>query len=272
MATRVPPGLLDGARSDVGGLSWIGYTTAHLVHLGQTSAVLEAGGSLVPVTHPATGLMPGGVCLGTATQFGRLRSILSGATDSRVAGWCGWAGGTRVDLGLSAAPAAAEAVDRLHVALALEPVPGPTWLVGQVRRLRASAPDIARLACRLDSRLDVAVSSVIGAGPGSTPTGDDVLVGVLAGLRLSDRGHAVRHLSSVVVRHLSGTTRTGAHFLLAATQNRFAEHVHHAARAVCDRASVVPVIAQCRGWGATSGIDLLSGLAAAIPNPQEEAA
>jgi len=108
------------------------------------------------------------------------------------------------------------------------------------------------------------VSLLIGAGPGTTPSGDDVIVGLLAGCALvGDRAtfalvaHTVRPL-------LTHTTVASRHYLSAAIDGRFGEHIHELAAAVTGHSSPTRAIARAKTWGSSSGIDALTGLLATL--------
>jgi hypothetical protein len=102
---------------------------------------------------------------------------------------------------------------------------------------------------------------LIGLGPGLTPSGDDVLVGIEAAL------HAVAHpsagflalaLSDVEER----TTVVAATFLRHAAAGEFAERVHTLLAALLgsDDEAIPAAIDRAVAWGASSGMDCLLGV------------
>jgi hypothetical protein len=115
------------------------------------------------------------------------------------------------------------------------------------------------------------LSAVVGRGPGLTPAGDDVLVGiaaVVASESAGSRGQA----ATAALRHsiraaLPGTTDVSAHMLRQACNGLIGRAIHELVsalvgsnvRGVRDRARRVV------GIGATSGADTCAGLLAAAP-------
>ena len=75
---------------------------------------------------------------------------------------------------------------------------------------------------------------LIGAGPGSTPAGDDVVVGVLAALRATGRDDAAAAIGRASCRLLDRTTSASRMYLSAAADGRFAERVHELVRGLGD--------------------------------------
>ncbi|MGB7983327.1 MAG: DUF2877 domain-containing protein [Candidatus Nanopelagicales bacterium] len=111
----------------------------------------------------------------------------------------------------------------------------------------------------------------MGAGPGATPAGDDVLIGILAGVQLAAGAGLVppaaqradRQVRRIVHMALDRTTAASAHDLAAALAGSFSEHLLHLAVALGDPQTVTPAYRAACIWGATSGIDLLHGLVGA---------
>ncbi len=239
-----------------------------MVHVGQ-SAVLLAGPDdrLLPVSTGVRGLVAGGVFLPLPDDFGAVR--LAAAT----------AGGDPVDLSgwRALPPAAVHGVDLRLTPQRLDDRAARAMLEGlsaagqdvdglvamDPRPLRALAPRLASAALRGDRRaLGVIASRLIGAGPGATPAGDDVVVGVLAGLRASDAGpNALAALACVVAPLLPRTTRASRHDLRAALEGEFSQHVHALVRAMGDVSLVPQALRAAHAWGATSGLDLAAGVA-----------
>ncbi len=108
------------------------------------------------------------------------------------------------------------------------------------------------------------VADLIGAGPGTTPTGDDMVVGSLAALAVLGRADAASALSATVAPRLAETTTTSRHYLAAAASGRFAEHVHHLLDGFVDGMPARTIIATASTWGASSGVDLLIGMTATL--------
>ena len=146
---------------------------------------------------------------------------------------------------------------------------------------REGAPTVAALAaaCRSLDRSDAVrqIDRLIGWGEGLTPAGDDVVVGLCAGLaalvgRAAPRGGFLDALATAVIARGARTTPIAAHYLRLAAQGHhteallqlrdalLAEHCPERVGLALDRALDI---------GATSGADtvtgLLSGLAAWLP-------
>ena len=139
-----------------------------------------------------------------------------------------------------------------------------------------AAPVMAALrdACR---RLDIDAASracerLIGWGEGLTPAGDDVLVGLLAGLDAFALGDARRlrfraALASAVVAGLPRTTPIAAHYLRLAAGGHYSEPLVDLRNALAcepDWQAVDMCLQRALDVGATSGADTVSGLLAAL--------
>jgi hypothetical protein len=105
-------------------------------------------------------------------------------------------------------------------------------------------------------------AELIGLGTGLTPSGDDYLTGLLAGLDAT--GHPARHaLATAIERGIPGrTTAVGAALLGHAVHGEFTERLHDvlAALAAGRPDSVAGPIERAMAYGATSGSDTLVGL------------
>ena len=115
--------------------------------------------------------------------------------------------------------------------------------------------------------LGVAVDSMVGAGPGLTPSGDDVLCGVLLALRLAGRIEAVDRLWGAVAPRVGATTSLSAALLREAADGYAVPPVVRLTAALAEEAEsrvVEALVAQVRAVGHTSGADLLAGLAGAL--------
>ena len=126
--------------------------------------------------------------------------------------------------------------------------------------------------------LPVPVGTLVGAGPGLTPSGDDVLCGVLLGLRLHPRGSlslAVRLWAAVQPR-LATTTSLSAALLTEAARGyavapvvRLTEALAGPAGDASGRAglrsrAVTEAVQAVLTIGHSSGADLLGGLAGCL--------
>lgn len=116
--------------------------------------------------------------------------------------------------------------------------------------------------------VDPVVRRLIGAGPGLTPAGDDVLVGLLAALyrggsAAASASAAFSCLSQTISRYLPRTTDVSAHYLRLATRGFFSEPLTRLIDAVVGDACVEEVhrrMSEVLSVGATSGADALHGV------------
>jgi hypothetical protein len=120
--------------------------------------------------------------------------------------------------------------------------------------------------------LEPAVARLVGAGPGLTPSGDDVLVGLLAALSRGGHGCpwaavASDRVGEIVLRYAHRTTDISAHYLRLAARGHVGEPLSDLldslvtglpAEALLDRASDVLSV------GASSGADALLGVLAGL--------
>lgn len=113
---------------------------------------------------------------------------------------------------------------------------------------------------RLTEDLADSVRKLVGCGVGSTPAGDDLLVGVCAALR--SRGYLVEAtlIASMACDIAHRTTRASRLYLRAAEEGRFAERVHLLAGSFTHQADVAKAMKSIQVWGASSGLDLATGM------------
>jgi hypothetical protein len=106
------------------------------------------------------------------------------------------------------------------------------------------------------------VRRLVGAGPGLTPSGDDVLCGVLLGLRLLGRARSLPRLWDAVGPRLPATTTVSAALLSEAVQGYAVPPVIDLGQALAadDAVGVRDAAARVLAVGHTSGADLLAGL------------
>jgi hypothetical protein len=125
--------------------------------------------------------------------------------------------------------------------------------------------DALRLALVTESTLSVlraAVRRLIGFGPGLTPSGDDVLCGLLVSLAYSaELSEQHSRLSSAVLESLDATSDLSGSALQVAVDGHCDEAVSDVLRSSGDSDMVrAQKIRRLLGVGATSGADLLTGL------------
>jgi Protein of unknown function (DUF2877) len=138
-------------------------------------------------------------------------------------------------------------------------------LPGRASPLRQVAHELAKAAAAGDDVRDD-VRALVGAGPGLTPSGDDVLCGVLLGLRLRGCAEAVERVWSEVAARLTTTTLLSAALLRGAADGYAVPAVVGLATALADgnHGEVERRVAEVLAIGHTSGSDLLAGLAGAL--------
>jgi hypothetical protein len=150
------------------------------------------------------------------------------------------------------------------------------------RAWTASSDLAATIAAALLERpagptLQGAVNRAVGNGPGLTPAGDDVLVGLLAGLSLAivghdqgdsdDRGVVVSRLARAWHETPSRTTDISRHLIDQASAGLFGAGVHALIRALAgtDARAVRSAADGLLATGASSGADTCVGVAACGP-------
>lgn len=224
-------------------------------HVGRRAVRFQASdGSVATVTAPGAGLSPLGVEVAVPAEFATIAETAAGLTGPVAL----TAHLDPVDLRLSARQTSTDAVAALQ---------GPleTWRVG----LDAEHARLHELGWRLgaaigdDAPIDGLVLGLVGAGPGATPTGDDVLVGLMAALVRTGEPRAAGRLASAVRPLLDRTTAVSRTLLLAAAEHEFAGYVHTLAGAAADRRLVPVALTQLAAVGATSGFDTALGFCSA---------
>jgi hypothetical protein len=131
---------------------------------------------------------------------------------------------------------------------------------------RAAARSLAEVLEALkegpSERAVSAAFPLIGLGPGATPSGDDLLVGLAAGLAVTNHPLAGAFAAGVARDAAGLTTSVAESYLVHAGRLEFSERVHRAALAILDgpEAELRGAVSVALAWGATSGVDLLVGL------------
>ena len=129
---------------------------------------------------------------------------------------------------------------------------------------------LAHRHCVTDrAQLEAVVSSIMGLGSGSTPTGDDVLLGALALLDAAGDEHAtmLRGIVDQIITEMPlVTTGVSLALLRAATARQHAELTGNLVTAVVrgDANDVVRAIPLIEAVGATSGRDTVRGVDIAV--------
>jgi hypothetical protein len=182
----------------------------------------------------------------------RFRSSAT-AADLRAARWTRRAAATRKIAQAHAVPGG------------LGSVLGTRVVRGGDATLEVARPVLAGLITALETgdrtAAAAAAARLIGLGPGLTPSGDDVLIGIEAAL------HALGHpsagfLASAVGDVEARTTEVAATFLRHAAAGEFAEPLHALLATLLgpDDKGLPAAIQRAVAWGATSGTDCLVGV------------
>ncbi len=111
---------------------------------------------------------------------------------------------------------------------------------------------------------------LLGAGPGLTPAGDDVVAGALAACALSGGGPSPDALGQLLSRARQATTTLSAALLSCAAAGQIVPEATAFLRALSGDAAVQPALARLRAVGSTSGTALAVGLTAALGAHQPE--
>lgn len=114
--------------------------------------------------------------------------------------------------------------------------------------------------------VEPAVAGLVGAGPGLTPSGDDLLCGVLLALRLRGDESAREALWAAVRPRLGATTSLSGSLLTEAAEGYAVPALVRLAGAVAarDGEGALELAAQVAAIGHTSGTDLLAGFVTAV--------
>jgi len=107
---------------------------------------------------------------------------------------------------------------------------------------------------------------LIGLGPGLTPSGDDYLVGLLAGLDATDHRARPALATAIAYAAPTRTTAIGSALLAHAVRGSYAERLHDVLTAIGagDVGAISRSVDRAMAYGATSGADTLAGLFVAL--------
>jgi hypothetical protein len=109
-----------------------------------------------------------------------------------------------------------------------------------------------------------ACRNLLGAGPGLTPAGDDVVAGAMAACALSGEGPHQHELEMLVARARIATTALSAALLSCAARGEVVPEAAELLRVLGSGCAVVPALKRLRAVGSTSGTALAIGLVAAL--------
>jgi hypothetical protein len=134
----------------------------------------------------------------------------------------------------------------------------------------AIADDLIAALSRSDAELAGAVRRSVGRGPGLTPAGDDVLVGILTVLTSGAAGPTAAlpaaRLSDALAAVLHSTSDVSRHLLTQAARGLPGRALHDLGKALCEGAPdhvLAGALESVLDTGCTSGADACLGLAAA---------
>jgi uncharacterized protein DUF2877 len=205
----------------------------------------EGSGRRVIVAIEDVGGQPGGILVGGVTDLRGVRGMVI-VDLSRATAWSPrLPAAARVRFGqafagvvAAAAPSGASSISALRSAL----LTGDTPLA------------------------ETAALALIGLGVGLTPSGDDFLVGLLAGLEATENPMREGLAAAIAPEAPRRTTEFGAAVLHHACRGEFSQRLHDVLIAVAARdvRGLRPAIERATAYGATSGTDTLAGLSCAL--------
>ena len=240
------------------------------------SVNVETGGLLFTLLHPTADSGPACAILDRSADFAALDIAPGDAV--RWAGGALTLGDLRLDLSGAAVCDCRFGAGRL-------PVPGPA----AARRLKALLAPAARqnaarwgeelrealdlraqaVCAAMEQRADPAgaVGRLVGFGPGLTPSGDDILTGFYAALRVLGGGAAdLRELEAALAACAGRTTRVGGWMLTCALDGRWRASLQAVIAACADPAltGLPAAVDSLLAVGASSGYDMCSGVHRAL--------
>jgi len=121
----------------------------------------------------------------------------------------------------------------------------------------AAAADLALGDC-------VPCGQLLGAGPGLTPAGDDVVAGALAACTLSGAGPSSRALALLLDQARGATSVLSAALISCAAAGQVVPQAAELLRALSGAVPVAPALGRLRAIGSTSGTALAIGLVGAL--------
>jgi hypothetical protein len=254
---------------------------------------LLVGRRIVTIASEAVGGLPNGLTVRSPLPLDRLgirpgmqayadgASLFLPAASLRIsiAGARGWSP-TMPDLGAMPAPVRAH---RATLSLRVAAESAPQIGLGPLIRALASGSDavgsglvltagegladiVEMLGARRAGGAVERAAPLIGLGPGATPSGDDLLVGLAAGLAAICHPLATAFARGVADAAAGRTTALAETFLWHAGRGEFADRVQRTAAAIHggDPEEMQAGVHEALRWGASSGADLLVGLLVGI--------
>jgi hypothetical protein len=170
-------------------------------------------------------------------------------------------------------PQVVRAFDRVRAQMAAQAFASPQDLAAVLfaRRIATVAPALIAAFGRLDAAAACEhLGGLVGMGPGLTPSGDDFIIGCLAGLTVSARGerarlHCLMRIAQTLAAQLAATTRVSRQHLSDAFELEFAQPLAALAAALANGdEDVVEHLRAALAVGAHSGADAAGGLLLAL--------
>lgn len=137
-----------------------------------------------------------------------------------------------------------------------------------IRRLVDGTAQLLAATAAYDADAGTAVAKLIGLGQGVTPTGDDLLVGYVAGLHCTvgrdpRRREYVSHLGRTMIDLGAETSDVSRSFLCHAALGHVSSRLAGLADAICtgtDSGGLIEIAEAAMRLGHTSGMDAVTGL------------
>ena len=267
-----------------------GQGTVEGVH--RSALNIRCGDRLLTLAHESMGGLPNGILVDPPIPFGQVgiapgMSVQWDGIALRVpgasmvvflTGAASWSPAMPIVDAMSTQDQIPRAQHALELAAAQAPQVGLGPLLVGIVDERASVGSLGRAAARSLADILLALREgaseraiakavpLIGLGPGATPSGDDLLVGLMAGLAATDHPLARAFAAGVAREAIGITTSVSECYLRHAGRLEFSERVQAAAAAVLRGpvADLDGALTAALTWGASSGADLLVGLLVAI--------
>nr|WP_275411174.1 DUF2877 domain-containing protein [Bacillus sp. B15-48] len=114
-----------------------------------------------------------------------------------------------------------------------------------------------------------AIQYLVGRGKGLTPSGDDMLIGVVAANRFIQRLPQLfyKNVTEILSSHMKPTTFVSEHYLNCALYDRFNERIIRLVINLSkdtNRCELEKNVSEINALGHTSGLDMLTGFTAAL--------
>lgn len=234
--------------------SWRMPDVAALVHVHPQAIAWQSEdpNKLQVVTNTSRGLVPGGYCVSPA-HFRDLQHDPAKVTQLTTA--------ARISLKMPPVVRIDSAALGHWRAVFTEP--GQVGISKTLDSWRLARELAAAVVSR--QRTSEVLDQLIGIGEGTKPVGDQVVVGVLAGL--SARRQRSDELSLLVRERLDRTTASGRHDLAWAIDGEFSERIHMIVLSLHTPAAARAQARRAGGWRGASGLDLACGVMAGIEAP-----